>query len=182
MFNVISLVYALEAILKILGFGLIGYFSSGWNIFDFSITSLAVFGLIGENFHFPFSFIFILRSLRLLKLFELKKRYRDIMGTFIFIIMKRFGFVSIVVLIAYYFFAIIGMELFSSFDLKDCCKNSTVEQYFAWSNATVKGYYYLNNFDNIASSYGKHQFTLNRALILSIYILSHSDFIRAYGG
>lgn len=81
------------------------------------------------------------------------------MGTFMFIIMKRFGSVSVVILIVYYFYAIIGMELFSKYDLRDCCKNSTVEQYFATGspNSTVRGYYFLNNFSNLGASFSKEK-------------------------
>lgn len=143
--------------MKIIGLGIYGFFASGWNVFDFLVTVMALMGLITETFGLPFSFIFILRSLRLLKLFELQRRYKDIMGTFVFIIMKRFGSVSIVILILYYFYAIIGMEIFAKYDLRNCCQNSTVEQYFAVGapNATSHGYYFMNNFSNIATSFGK---------------------------
>jgi two pore calcium channel protein 1 len=148
--------YGIEASLKVIGFGVYHYFKSGWNVFDFVVTILAIIGLIGEGFGMPFSFVFVLRSLRLLRLFELKARYRDIMGTFLFIIMKRFSSVSIVVLIVYYFFAILGMELFSKFDMMNCCKNTSVEQYYAFSpNDSVNGEYYLNNFNDMAISYGE---------------------------
>jgi two pore calcium channel protein 1 len=149
--------YGIEATLKLIGFGLRRYFNSGWNRFDFLITIFAIIGLIFEGFHLPFSFVFVLRSLRLLKLLQYKARYRDIMGAFIFIIVKRFGSVSIVVLVVYYYFAILGMELFASYDLTNCCKNTSLEQYFAFSpNSTLNGYYYLNNFTNIVVSYGKY--------------------------
>lgn len=173
-----SSVYGIEVCFKIIGYGLYGYFSSGWNTFDFVITILALLGLITETFGVSFSFIFILRSLRLLKLFELKKRYKDIMGTFLFIIMKRFGSVSMVVLIVFYFYGIIGMELFSKYDLRDCCKNSTVEQYFAVGepNSTIHGYYYLNNFSNMATSYGKFHCSSNRLT----YQLNHGFAIQLH--
>lgn len=146
--------YGIEASLKLIGFGLYRYFDCGWNRFDFCITVFAIIGLIFEGFYLPFSFVFVLRSLRLLKLLKYKARYRDIMGAFIFIIVKRFGSVSIVVLVVYYNFAILGMELFSSYDLMNCCKNTNFGQYFAYSpNSTLNGYYYLNNFTNIISSY-----------------------------
>lgn len=148
--------YVFEVFLKVIAFGIFQYFESAWNIFDFVVTVLCVTGLIMESLGTPFSFIFILRSLRLLKLFELKARYRDIMGTFMFIIMKRFGSVSVVVMIVYYFFAILGMELFSDYDLINCCKNSSVEQHFTYLvNSSLNEYYYLNNFQNLVNSYGK---------------------------
>ncbi|CAG2179921.1 unnamed protein product, partial [Oppiella nova] len=78
--------YGLEASLKLIGFGLIQYFRSGWNRFDFAITCLAIVGLIfGEPMRLPFSFVFVLRSTHLLRLLQHQRRYSDIMGAFIFI-------------------------------------------------------------------------------------------------
>lgn len=150
-FTCFVMLYLAELALKLIGLGFTVFFSFGWNIFDFVITIVAFGGLITSSEGVPFSFLFILRCLRVLKLFELKKRYKDIMGTFMFILLKRFGSMSLAVLILYYFYAVIGMELFSKYDLMDCCKNSSVESYFS-RNATT--YYYLNNFSNIVTSFG----------------------------
>lgn len=61
---------------------------------------------------------------------------------------------AIVMLVMYYFFAIIGMELFSQYDLRNCCINTTVEDFYKYSaNSTnAIGYYYLNNFSNLLAS------------------------------
>ena len=148
--------YGVEASLKLIGLGLIQYFKSFWNRFDFFITCLAIIGLMFAGaMSLPFAFIFVLRSIRLLKLLEKKRRFQDIMGAFIFIIVKRFVSLSIVVLIVYYIFAILGMELFSAYDLKNCCKNTSVEMLFAYSETSaINGFYYLNNFTDIIASYG----------------------------
>lgn len=149
--------YALETSLKLIGFGLVPYFKSFWNRFDFAITCLAVIGLtfFGAS-ELPFNFVFVLRSIRLLELLQRKRRFKDIMGDFIMIIVKRFVNLSIVVLIVYYMFAILAMELFSSYNLQNCCKNSSIEQFFAYAvyPRPIEGYYYLNNFQDIISSYG----------------------------
>ncbi|XP_076345676.1 two pore calcium channel protein 1-like isoform X2 [Tachypleus tridentatus] len=109
--------YTVEALLKIVGLGLFGYFQSGWNM-----------------------------------LFKMNRRYRDVLGT-VFIVLPRFGSVALVLLIVYYFFAIIGMELFSDFNMTNCCKNTTVEQFYYFdNNSLAEGYYYLNNFENIINS------------------------------
>lgn len=150
-FTCFVMLYLAELVLKLIGLGFTIFFSFGWNIFDFIITLVAFGGVITSSHGVPFSFLFILRCLRVLKLFELKKRYKDIMGTFMFILLKRFGSMSLAVLILYYFYAIIGMELFSNYDLMDCCKNSSVESYFAYNSTS---YYYLNNFSNIVTSFG----------------------------
>ncbi|KFM59031.1 Two pore calcium channel protein 1, partial [Stegodyphus mimosarum] len=104
--------YTVEASLKIVGLGFYEYFGSRWNRYDFAVTLLAIGGLITEQFHFSFSFVTILRALRLLRLFKLKKRYRDVLGT-LFIILPRFLSVALVLVILYYFFGIIGIELLS---------------------------------------------------------------------
>ena len=46
------------------------------------------------------------------------------------------------------------MECFGPMDLKNCCVNTTVEQYYKWENGSDNNaYYYLNNFHTLA---GKH--------------------------
>ena len=149
--------YALETSLKLIGFGLVRYFKSFWNRFDFAITCLAVIGLtfFGPS-ELPFNVAFVLRSIRLLELLQQKRRFKDIMGAFIMIIVKRFVNLSIVVLIVYYMYAILGMELFSTYNLQNCCKNTSIEQFFVYSGPPnpIEGYYYLNNFQDVISSYG----------------------------
>ncbi|KAK7069934.1 Two pore calcium channel protein 1 [Halocaridina rubra] len=56
--------YVLEANLKMIGLGLMDYFSSGWNIYDFFVTLLAIAGIIAEQFSSSFFYIVILRPLR----------------------------------------------------------------------------------------------------------------------
>ena len=90
---------------------------------------------------------------RLLRLFKLKKRYRDIFGTLVLLSPLMWS-TAIVMLVVYYFFAIIGMELFSKYDLRNCCVNTTVEDFYKYSaNATTMiGYYYLNSFSDLMTS------------------------------
>ncbi|EEC00342.1 conserved hypothetical protein [Ixodes scapularis] len=53
-------------------------------------------------------------------LFQLKKSYHDVLGT-VFILMPRFLSVGLVLIVVYYFFAIIGIEVFSGYQMEDCC-------------------------------------------------------------
>ncbi|TRY69993.1 hypothetical protein TCAL_02815 [Tigriopus californicus] len=144
--------YTIEAILKLIGLGFKNYFASYWNMFDFGVTVLGILSLILEILDIPLFYVVILRPLRLLTLFRMKKRFRDVFGTAV-ILYPRLTSAVIVLLLTYYFFAIIGMECFHNFDLKDCCKNSSVEQYFSFvegSNGNV--YFYLNNFQSLQTS------------------------------
>ena len=96
-------------------------------------------------------YIMILRTLRLLRLFKMKKRFRDVFGTFV-ILLPRLNSAIIIIFLVYYFFGVIGVEVFSQYtnDLVNCCKNTTVQSFF--SNDSFS-YYYRNNFDNLPRAY-----------------------------
>ncbi|XP_026277239.1 two pore calcium channel protein 1 [Frankliniella occidentalis] len=147
-------IFVLEALLKVLGMGLSRYFSSGWNVYDFTVTLAALLGVL-LNYMFPrLTCIVVLRPLRLLRLFKMKKRYRDVFGTVV-LLSPLMSSALMVILVLYYFFAIIGMELFAGYNLKNCCNGTPVEDFYRWSANTTSsgGYYYLNNFENIAVSF-----------------------------
>ncbi|XP_042297426.1 two pore calcium channel protein 1 isoform X3 [Sceloporus undulatus] len=153
-------IYGVEVLLKTTGLGPVEYLSSGWNLFDFSVTVFAFLGLLALAFDMePFYFIVVLRPLQLLRLFKLKKRYRNVLDT-MFELLPRMASLGLTLLIFYYCFAIIGMEFFSGKLYPNCCNTSTVADAYRWVNHTVgnrtvmeEGYYYLNNFDNILNSF-----------------------------
>uniref|UniRef100_A0A8C8VEI1 Two pore segment channel 1 n=1 Tax=Pelusios castaneus TaxID=367368 RepID=A0A8C8VEI1_9SAUR len=152
--------YGVELLLKTTGLGPIEYLSSGWNLFDFSVTLFAFLGLLVLAFNMePFYFIVVLRPLQLLRLFKLKKRYRNVLDT-MFELFPRMASLGLTLLIFYYSFAIVGMEFFSGAVYPNCCNTSTVADSYRWVNRTVgnktvveEGYYYLNNFDNVLNSF-----------------------------
>ncbi|NWX41283.1 TPC1 protein, partial [Steatornis caripensis] len=153
-------IYGVELLLKTTGLGPIEYLSSGWNLFDFSVTLFAFLGLMALAFNMePFYFIVVLRPLQLLRLFKLKKRYRNVLDT-MFELFPRMASLGLTLLIFYYCFAIVGMEFFAGVVYRNCCNTSTVADSYRWVNRTVgnktvveEGYYYLNNFDNILNSF-----------------------------
>lgn len=146
--------FTVELLMKIIALDLDNFFKDAWNTFDFVVVGASIVGLVFSIFNLSFAFIYVIRCARLLKLFELKRSYRNVMDSFMLIMIKRFASVSMVVLIVLYSFAIVGMELFSDLDLRDCCENTEFAANFrTGKNGTDKGYYYLNNFDNIFISY-----------------------------
>uniref|UniRef100_A0A8C9SQB4 Two pore segment channel 1 n=1 Tax=Scleropages formosus TaxID=113540 RepID=A0A8C9SQB4_SCLFO len=153
-------VYGVEMLLKITGLGPVEYFSSGWNLFDFSVTLFAFLGLMAQAFNMePFYFIVVLRPLQLLRLFKIKQRYRNVLDT-MFELFPRMASLGLTLIIFYYSFAIVGMEFFADVVYPNCCKNSTVADSYRKENVTkgeqtvlFEGYYYLNNFNNILSSF-----------------------------
>lgn len=153
-------IYGVEVLLKVTGLGPMAYFSSGWNLFDFSVTVFAFLGLIALAFNKePFYFIVILRPLQLLRLFKIKQRYRNVLDT-MFELFPRMASLGLTLIIFYYSFAIVGMEFFAGVVYPNCCNGSTVADSYRQANVTVgnrtelqEGYYYLNNFNNILSSF-----------------------------
>ncbi|XP_075889294.1 two pore channel protein 1 isoform X2 [Nelusetta ayraudi] len=153
-------IYGVEVLLKISGLGPMAYFSSGWNLFDFSVTVFAFLGLIALAFDMePFYFIVVLRPLQLLRLFKIKQRYRNVLDT-MFELFPRMASLGLTLIIFYYSFAIVGMEFFADVVYPNCCNTSTVADSYrlinvTYGNKTVleEGYYYLNNFNNILSSF-----------------------------
>ncbi|XP_042564467.1 two pore calcium channel protein 1 isoform X1 [Clupea harengus] len=153
-------IYGVEVMLKITGLGPLAYFSSGWNLFDFSVTVLAFLGLIALAFNMePFYFIVVLRPLQLLRLFKIKQRYRNVLDT-MFELFPRMASLGLTLIIFYYSFAIVGMEFFADVVYPNCCNTSTVADAYRQINVTIgnrtvlqEGYYYLNNFNNILSSF-----------------------------
>ncbi|XP_076472935.1 two pore calcium channel protein 1-like isoform X2 [Babylonia areolata] len=176
-------IYSVEAMLKILGRGPKDYFTHGWDVFDFLVTAVSVVGVFGELFDDSFYFIMVLRPFRLLRLFKIKRRYRDVLGT-LFVLFQRLISLIIVIFLVYYFFAIIGMEIFLGVDLTNCCKNTSVEIFYQYSNNSQdQGFYYLNNFDNLLVS-GVTLFELtvvnNWFIIMNGYASAISQWTRIY--
>lgn len=144
--------FLIEALIRIISFGWAEYISSGWNTFDLSVTLLAIFGSFLLLISPGFTVVVILRPLRILRLFKIKKRYRDIFGTLVLLSPLMWS-TAVVMMVMYYFFAIVGMELFSDYVLENCCVGSTVEPFYSnSSNASGITYYYMNNFSDLLMS------------------------------
>jgi len=114
--------------------------------FDFLVTFFGVIGAISPT---SFSYIVCIRPLRLLLLFKLKKRYRDVFETVV-IVLPRMLRMALVIILLYYSFGIIGIECFSGLPLRNCCPNTSFGAEFEEG-----GYYYLNHFNDLLHSYGK---------------------------
>ncbi|XP_014770199.2 two pore channel protein 1 isoform X1 [Octopus bimaculoides] len=176
-------IYVIEACLKILGKGPREYFTTGWDLFDFFVTLVSIIGLLGEIVNHNFYYIMVLRPFRLLRLFKINRRYRDVLGTF-FVIFSRLVSIALTIMMLYYFFGIIGMEIIGDVDLTNCCKNTSVEDFYREDNSTsIQGLYYLNNFQNIVYS-GVTLFELtvvnNWFIIMEGYANTVSEWLRLY--
>lgn len=186
--------FTIEVFARILSNGLPDYLSSSrWNKFDLLVLISSYCGLIsGYLGYFPFGWIIVLRVLRLMKVFMNKQRFKDLFDTMTYIIVKRLMCMLSVVLILYYFFAIIGMELLSQYDLRNCCKDTPLESQFKFtgnstspdSDSSAK--YYLNDFSDIIASYltlfSMSSNTFWLAIMDAYSISTKSNLIRVYFG
>ncbi|CAH2052637.1 unnamed protein product, partial [Iphiclides podalirius] len=176
--------FLLEAALRMMASGLSAYLESGWNVFDLSVTLLALMGAVLLSIAPKLFIVVMFRPLRLMRLYKLKKRYRDVFGTLV-LLSPLMSSAGCVMLVMYYFFAIVGMELFAGYDLKNCCVNTTVEDFYKYSenSSTALGYYYLNNFENILTS-GVSLFELtvvnNWFILMNAYATVAGQFSRLY--
>ncbi|GBP62933.1 Two pore calcium channel protein 1 [Eumeta japonica] len=176
--------FLIEAGIRMMASGLRNYVESGWNVFDLSVTLLALMGAVMLTIAPTLFIVVMFRPLRLMRLYKLKKRYRDVFGTLV-LLSPLMSSAGCVMLVMYYFFAIIGMELFAGKDLKNCCQDTTVKDFYIYSenSSTALGYYYLNNFENLITS-GVTLFELtvvnNWFILMNAYASVVGQFSRIY--
>lgn len=147
-------IFLIEAILRIFASGPREYWYRRWNQFDLLVLATSIAGLVTGYFKgHPFGWIIVIRVLRLMRLFEFKRRYRDMWQTLTYVLLKRFVGMTCVVMILYYFFAIVGMELLSDYDLRNCCQNTSIESQFKYDDSADGAKYYLNDFGDVVAGY-----------------------------
>ena len=112
------ILYALEALLKMLGLGLVGYFSRGWNIFDFLILIIGLLDaiLLAFDASLPLSGPLLrgfrlFRLARLLRLFRTARVLRQMIETVV-LSLPAVANVSALLLLLLYVYAIFATNLF----------------------------------------------------------------------
>ena len=83
---VFMLLYGSEVLLKLFGMGLIGYLSCPWNVFDLLVTTTSLISLVlvfTLDVEEHMSTIVVLRLVRVLRLFRMKKRVGFILSQLI---------------------------------------------------------------------------------------------------
>lgn len=160
--------YMLEIILKLYATEPRAFFARHhfWNWFDTIIIVSALFGTIinsalkhsgGYTSRQILDIVFILRVLRLIRLVDSIKRFRAIINTLIKIGPTILIFGQLIVVV-YYIFAMVGMELFKG-KVQFFEPNSTSPYQEYCGNPLLKGTtfaklnYCKNNFNNVVSSF-----------------------------
>ena len=112
---ILTSIFGLEAILKMFGMGLRGYFTDGWNIFDIIVVagSFVDIGLDGQSVNV--SFLRIFRAARLVKLMK-KGEIKRLLFTFVRSL-KALPWVGLMILMVFFVYAIVGMQVFGRLQL-----------------------------------------------------------------
>uniref|UniRef100_A0A2C9JM80 Voltage-dependent calcium channel alpha-1 subunit IQ domain-containing protein n=2 Tax=Biomphalaria glabrata TaxID=6526 RepID=A0A2C9JM80_BIOGL len=111
--------FTLECLLKIVGLGPRNYFYDPWNVFDFttvigSIIDVIITEILTKNVSFGFFRLF--RAARLVKLLRQGYTIRLLLWTF-FQSFKALPYVCLLILMLFFIYAIIGMQVFGTIRL-----------------------------------------------------------------
>ncbi|KHJ46318.1 transporter, cation channel family protein [Trichuris suis] len=117
--STLTFVFTIEALLKILAFGVRNYFKDGWNTFDFitvigSITD-ALVTEFGGNF-VSLGFLRLFRAARLIKLLRQGYTIRILLWTFVQSF-KALPYVCLLIGMLFFIYAIVGMQVFGNIEL-----------------------------------------------------------------
>lgn len=138
--------YAIEALMKICTYGLVDYIAVGWNAYDFLVAGVSMIGFYVRPFGYSFGYFYILRTFRILRLFQKTQRYQHIMGPFVFILLRQMTHFVVIVFVVLYSFSIIGMELFAVVDIEN---PPPVDLH----NVPMDEVYRMHNFSDFPSSF-----------------------------
>lgn len=114
---IFTVVFTIEAIIKIWGMGWKKYFTDGWNIFDFAIMIGSYLGVIVEYFTsisvgVQTTILRAFRISRMLRLVKRAKRLNIIFETFI-VTIPALANIGGLLLLLLYLYSIIGIQLFA---------------------------------------------------------------------
>ncbi|PIK46026.1 hypothetical protein BSL78_17116 [Apostichopus japonicus] len=164
-------IFSLEIVFKLYALGFYRYFTNPWDVFDFTVIVLAVILSIAAKAakdsntleQRSLDIILVLRVLRLVRIFNNFEKFQVIMKTLRNIGPSIFSFGG-VILVIYYVYAIIGMELFAGKITYYGYPSEETAEIFNKSllycgNPKLNGtefyrdHYCNNNFNNVAKAY-----------------------------
>eukprot|EP00818_Percolomonas_sp_WS_P004657 CAMPEP_0117436504 /NCGR_PEP_ID=MMETSP0759-20121206/1040_1 /TAXON_ID=63605 /ORGANISM="Percolomonas cosmopolitus, Strain WS" /LENGTH=1762 /DNA_ID=CAMNT_0005228103 /DNA_START=105 /DNA_END=5393 /DNA_ORIENTATION=- len=115
---VFTFIFTVEAVLKLIGLGILQYFTDGWNLFDGFVVLLSIFGIVmnyldtGIGLNPTILRVFrVFRIFRILRLVKTAKRIRTLLETLYYSVPSMVNVMLTVALVAF-IYSIIGMNLF----------------------------------------------------------------------
>ena len=115
--NIFLVLFSIEIVLKLYSFGTRAFFQKLWNIFDVvvvgSALAVSLYQLIRPDQLDPDSLdlLLVMRVIRIFKIFHSIPRFRIVIDTILHIL-PSMGIYGAILLLFYYSFAIVGMEIF----------------------------------------------------------------------
>ncbi|XP_019850070.1 PREDICTED: two pore calcium channel protein 1-like [Amphimedon queenslandica] len=183
---IFNFIYLIEVNLKLFLNGPVKYFRKWANWVDYILVvgcfiSLCIeIGLVQNDAgNSNFRYIAMIRPLKLLRLLRLKKNYFFLIRILI-VLSARMASVFILLMIVFYSFSIIGMEVFTGRNntvYPGCCKNAEfgVGEYYEnnGSRPDDAHLYWLNNFTTLYSSY----VTLYEEMVVNNWFIQMEGFV-----
>lgn len=111
---VLTSIFALEMIFKLIGLGFRGYISDRFNIFDGVIVIMGITEIIFFNDNSNISGITVLRALRLFRIFKLAKGWSSLRLLIRKMIesLPGISYLGLLCLLFMFIYALLGMQLF----------------------------------------------------------------------
>lgn len=104
-------IFAVEAMLKLIGFGIRYYFLDTWNRFDFLIVLLSIIAIDDSIFQFKVTALRIIRVARLLRMVKSSKGLKNLLKA-LWLSLKNIVNVGMILFLIFFTFSVAGMDLF----------------------------------------------------------------------
>jgi hypothetical protein len=108
-------IFALEAIMKLIGLGIRYYFLETWNRFDFMIVILSILAMNEDLFSFKVTAFRIIRVARLLRVVKSSKGLKNLLKA-LWLSLKNIVNVALILFLIFFTFSVAGMDLFGQID------------------------------------------------------------------
>lgn len=114
---IFTAIFTIEAVLKLLAFGIINYFRQLWNLFDFSVLVLTGISMVMTllNYGSLGSMTTLLRILRIGRIFRLVEKAKSLRIIFTTLIasLPALANVASLVMLIFFIYAVVGVQLFA---------------------------------------------------------------------
>ena len=115
-FNLVFVaIFTVEAVLKLLGLGVVYYFYIDWNKFDFAIVVVSLVSELPFLGEVNLTAFRIIRVARLLRMIKASKQLQDLLRT-LYLALNNIANVGVLFMLIIFVFAVAGMDLFGELE------------------------------------------------------------------
>jgi len=109
------IIFAIEALIKLVGWGSTFYFSQVQNKFDFFLVVVSAFGILRGLIPLNITALRVIRGARILRIFKSLNELSELLGA-LYQSIKSFGYVMMLSGLILFVFGLMGMRIFSTID------------------------------------------------------------------